>query len=201
MKAKTSALFVIFMFLSVFFCGCWDKQELSDTAIVLGLGIDPAKEGLCLTVEIAYGKGVEAEGESYCFTAQGESFADAEKQLMQQLDKHLFWGHLAVLLFGGSLTKGEIQSYALYFYEDARFHSALPLLQAEGNAADVLRGKFGESDYVSAGLAQALTRDKKAGDLYTLPRLLQQICAGESFTELPSVMVLAEGAVTLKGDE
>ena len=41
-------LFVFLPFLGILLTGCWDRQEIEERAVVLGIGIDDAGEGATL---------------------------------------------------------------------------------------------------------------------------------------------------------
>lgn len=53
-KVRRALVFLLVSINVVILGGCWDREEINDIAIVLGIGIDRVKNGnIRLTVEIA----------------------------------------------------------------------------------------------------------------------------------------------------
>lgn len=199
MRYRLAGLFTLLLLLPAALCGCWDKQELGEIAIVLGAGFDTdAAGGVTLSVELAHGKSGEEEGESMVFTASGDTREAAAAALEQKLDKSLFWGNLALIVFSDALTETQTTGLALAMYQDGRMNSATPLLRAEGKAADVLAGSFGEAAYVSQGLAQALERNAAGTDeVYTLAAHLELLLGSAALRAMPVVTIAEDGEVFL----
>lgn len=200
MKTKQVILLMPLLFLPLLLAGCWDKQELRDIAIVLGLGFDRTEAGeLQLTVELAQRENGADSGESVCFTACGETRQAAEEALEQLLDKQLFWGNLSLLLFGQGVSYSDMAAMTLTLYQDGRINSATPLFRSDDPAAAVLNGHFGEAAYVSQGLVQAVERDQRdSTGVYCLADHLEQLVNGVAEREVPTVGVNEAGEVYLE---
>lgn len=174
---------------------CWDKRELSDTAIVLGVGLDAAGDSLRLSVELA---GPEDEGPSL-FSVCGEDAAACAEGLEQQLNKTLFWADAAALLYGGGLTPAQLGDSGLILYLQLGLPGRTPLLDCgETTALQVLEGSFGQSEYVGLGLAEALTREREQGrESPSLAAMLENELNGRPAPRGRGVSIDSDGVVSL----
>lgn len=122
MKRILPALFLLF--LTTLLYGCWDRKEINDLGIVVGLAIDQAeleggKTGVKLTMQVA-NPAVMAAGQGgtagaagtggaggangarpfWTVTETGETIRGTIARLNYKVPKQLFFGHTRVLIFG-----------------------------------------------------------------------------------------------------
>lgn len=198
---KLGGVFLILVMLVCTMSGCMTKQELGDLTQILGAAFDCTEDGeFLLTVELAHQETSNSPAESMLFSGRGKTLAELSAGLEQSVDKHLYWGNMVVTVFGDTLSKQQILDIALYLYQDERLGPSILLMQAEGSAAAVLGGKFGEANYVSMGLEQAMDREFKLYDmpLPTAAAYLESILTAKTLLSLPLVTVDAAGEVHLE---
>lgn len=191
---------IIFVLLAIFICsfsGCADRHELSELAIVLGMGLDYMEDGsLQLSVELADRKMPQETGESKVFHVIAKDFTIAVDQLGLLLDKQLFWGNMMVVVFGDSFTKKQVDDIALALYKSNIFSDELPLLCAAGKAEDIINGNFGESEYISKGLSEAISHDEMQFEPILLAHYTERLLANQaSYQQI--VQINAEEIVSL----
>lgn len=200
MLFKLAGCGLILVLLLLTLSGCWERQELSEIAIVLGAGLDKEEDGILLTVELAHRLNGADSGESKIFSAQGRDLQQAEQKLAAMLDKTIFWGQLTLVLFGQGLNEEEQTGYALAFYQDGRLGSAIPMLQCQGRAEDILNAEFGEATYVSQGLVQAMEHlSSEQRQVSTIAQRLEAALEQRPLPAAPMVLIGDEGRLELKG--
>ena len=178
---KKLVMLVLVTMLVCSFSACTDRQELSELAIVLGMGFDHMEDdSLQLSVELADRKMPQETGESKVFHVTAKDFTTAMDELILLLDKQLFWGNMMVLVFGDSFTQEQVDDVALALYKSNIFSDELPLLCAEGTAADIINGSFGESEYVSKGLSEAISHDEAQFEPILLAHYVERLLANQA---------------------
>lgn len=160
MKAKTwlgIALLLLTPALLLGLGGCREqKQDIGDLAVILGAAIEPADEGLRLTIELAHRDSVTSPDESVIITASGGDWREAEKKLAAKTDKQLYWGHMVLVVLSEEFSRGEIEDFLRRFYTDERLAPTIYVALAAADAQSLLQAKFGESAYTSEGIAERL---------------------------------------------
>lgn len=157
--------------ISVFLGGCWDRLELEDRAVVLGISIDeedeqaartesnishkgefapPKKDMLRIAAQIAVpGRiplGPETSGGKeqqpvWIIQASGHTIDEAMMNLQQQLSDHLFFGHLRVIVIGESLARKGIEEISSYFRRNAEVRRLTWVMVSEGTAEQTMDAK------------------------------------------------------------
>jgi len=109
--------------------GCWDRVELTDVALIKGVGIDRLGDGTIeVTVEIAVPQ-VQSQGGSEGGAAlgsgglmkvvtrsgKGKTISDALEHIQEQLPRRLFWGHSEVIILNEKLVREGIREQVDYF--------------------------------------------------------------------------------------
>ncbi|MDR0293185.1 MAG: hypothetical protein LBH95_03420 [Oscillospiraceae bacterium] len=148
-KGKLSAALILW--LCVFCSGCWDYKDIDKLSVVTGIGFDRAEGGgIKVTLEIVdRSSSPKKEGlRTRAVSGAGRTAEDAVQKLARGLDFEMYYGAMAVAIFGKDtpreelrewlLNKREVRQTVYVLYED----EAGKLLQTEedgGIAAYKLR--------------------------------------------------------------
>lgn len=100
---------LLIFFLSIFCTGCFNYHELSDFAIVTGIGIDKKEEEYEVSVMIANASSVsssskEGEGSTSVFTGIGKTITEAITEIEKVVPKDLYTGHLSAIIISDTLA-------------------------------------------------------------------------------------------------
>ncbi|CQR48304.1 Spore germination protein A3 precursor [Paraliobacillus sp. PM-2] len=177
--------------------GCWDRVEINDLAIVMGIGLDKTEEGdIELSVQIANPKAMAGSGSSggqssgnpiVVETVTGRTIFDARSKLQESLSRQLFEGHNRVIFISKALAEEGIQKHIDFF---ARFPS--PRLRAnifivDSKVIDILKVPS-DFELNSSEVARELAK-LKIGMNITTKDLLEQLANESSSIALPSITV------------
>ena len=179
---------------AIFTAACWDAVELSDTAIVLGIGIDGNEEEITLTIELS---GAESS-DSTVMQSSAKSISECVKIIQSLNGEELFWGGTAVIVYGESLNEKWLADSALFLYRDLDVSGNTPILRTEkSSSSDVLHGSIGQSPSVSLGLSEAIHRNSAAADNMDLIALIEGFMDTETIYIDAAVEVDENGAVRM----
>ena len=161
---KVAKIFIIMVSLLFVLSGCAGTGgiELQQMGIVVGIGVDikedNEEEVLCVTLEIANysksGNDKNPQLEDKILSGEGENITDAIYNVNKQLNKSLFWGHNKVIIFGKSIAEKGINQYIDAFVRNDEMRPNALLMIADGEAAEIFKGKCGLSSLVSNGLSE-----------------------------------------------
>ncbi|MFF2752931.1 Ger(x)C family spore germination protein [Psychrobacillus sp. NPDC058041] len=106
MKKGIFILLILILFLS----GCWDKRELNELAITVGIGLDKIDDEYLVTAQVAVPselsmKGGAGHSQITIFQGKGTTVYEAIRQLTKASPRNIYLGHLQVLIIGDSLAK------------------------------------------------------------------------------------------------
>ncbi|PDM41088.1 MULTISPECIES: Ger(x)C family spore germination protein [unclassified Geobacillus] len=130
--------------------GCWDRTEVNDLALIVGLGIDQTKNGeIRITVEIVVPKSIGGGGqmmggggaggsETIIRSGTGVTVADAISNLQEKLPRRVFWGHTKVIVFGEKAAKAGIRQHLDFLSRNPEVRLRSNVLVSEGTAKSVL---------------------------------------------------------------
>ncbi|MGE5590968.1 MAG: Ger(x)C family spore germination protein [Bacillota bacterium] len=109
------ALFTAAILAVVFLTGCWNLEEIENRAFVLGVGFDLTPEGQvqCTAqmprpqaLTFARGQSPASPQEQYVsITAVGATPWDALAQINKMVSRHLYLGHLQVIVIGEKMAR------------------------------------------------------------------------------------------------
>ncbi|WP_223812064.1 Ger(x)C family spore germination protein [Geobacillus sp. 46C-IIa] len=149
-KVKRALILLLVIVTIAMLGGCWDREEVNDIAVVLGIGIDRVKnEKIRLTVEIAVPRAISAgqtgggggggsQGETIVRSGTGVTIADAIAQLQERLPRRLFWGHTKVVIFGEKAAKAGIREHLDFLIRHPQTRIRSNVLVSKGSAKSVL---------------------------------------------------------------
>lgn len=146
--------------------GCWDRLEIEDRAVILGLAIDPMQKdevesvtgpsavgsvpGYKITAQVAIpgrislGPGEGSAGGSserpvWVLTATGKTFDDAMNILQKDLADRIFLGHLGVIIINQKLGQEQgIKDLQDYLRRNAEVRRLAWMVISEGEAKQTM---------------------------------------------------------------
>lgn len=132
--------------------GCWDRSEVNDLAIVVGIGIDSADDeqlelSLLLTIptgnqgqQSSSGGQQKSNGnqQEIVVSVKGRTIPDAFSKLQEKISRRFFWGHNRVIVFGEELAKEGINEQIDFFVRHPETRLRTLVFVCEGKAADIL---------------------------------------------------------------
>jgi len=131
--------------------GCWDKKELNEVAVVIGVGVDKGEDGeFSLTAQVIKppaqkqggGGSGGAELPTWSVNAQGKTIMDAVTELNRISPRRLYWPHLQIIIFGEALAKDGIAPTITWFERDRDSRSSTFVAVTRGTAEDLLNQKI-----------------------------------------------------------
>lgn len=144
---------LLLSFLIIFSSGCWNRRELTDLAVVAGMGIDRTKEEgkIALTVQIIKPEAVKAptagggKGEegALLMSSTGQTVLEAVRNLVMQSSRKPFFAHNKVIVVGEELARAGISPVLDFFTREHEFRRRILLLVAKGEARDVMEASGG----------------------------------------------------------
>ncbi len=130
--------------------GCWDKRELNEVAVVIGVGVDLAPNGefevtaqvIKPTTQGANSGGGGSELPTWSISASGKTYTDAVSELNRISPRRLYWPHLQIVIFGQELAKSGIAPVLTWFERDRDSRSGTFVVVTRGKAEDLLNQKI-----------------------------------------------------------
>lgn len=142
--------------------GCRDKAEIGDLAVVLGTVLEKNEiGGLRVSIELAHKDSIDSEDESIVISVDADNWPDAEDKLAEELNKELYWGHMVLLILGEGFSSESVAQYLEMFYQDSRLSPIIFVAITSVSSQKIFGAKFGESAYVSKGIAERLALEMK----------------------------------------
>ncbi|MED4462369.1 Ger(x)C family spore germination protein [Metabacillus fastidiosus] len=162
MKRKI-VIFAIFIILLVLLTGCWNRRELNELAIAVGLGIDRQGDQYLVTVqivnpgEIAAQKGGGRATPVLIYQETGDTVMEAFRRLTTVAPRKIYTAHLRMVVIGEKLA-------------EEGFAETLDLLS---------RAREMRTDYYIA-----VAKDSKAENVLKILTSLEDIPASQLFSAL-----------------
>jgi spore germination protein KC len=129
--------------------GCWDKKELNDVAVVMGVGIDKEKNNqYLLTAQVIKpsppqkGGSGGSELPTWSLSASGISVMDAISEMNRISPRRLYWPHLQIIIFGEKLAKEGMAPVLTWFERDRDSRAGTYVAVTKGTAEDLLNQKI-----------------------------------------------------------
>lgn len=125
---------IIILLLILFITGCYDYQEINNTAIVTGIGLDYIDDNYYITYEILNIKSSNEEQNNdekkYIINAYGSSITDAIIQAENKIAKKTTYSHLEILLISNNVARNGISSIKDYFIRNSRFTNSFYIISS-----------------------------------------------------------------------
>ncbi|MBX6395287.1 MAG: Ger(x)C family spore germination protein [Alicyclobacillaceae bacterium] len=145
--------------------GCWDRVEVSDLAILVGLGIDQTPEGIEVTAQVInatqsgkqMGSGKQdgsqdKEQPFLNYRERGATLQEAIHRFYRLIPRRLFVSHNTVVVFGRQFAEQGFQRALDYLERDRNFRRSQLFLVTSGSARDLLSEKTGLERLTARGL-------------------------------------------------
>lgn len=146
---KITILVLSIVILTTTLTGCWDWQETSSLAIVLGTGVDLVDDNrIRLTIQVAkpsgftfgqQGGATQNVTASWVVWAEGDTIEDAEKNLSLLVSRHIYWGHNIILVLGDKIAMKGTRSVTNFFQRDTDPRELTWLMVSKGDARNFLQ--------------------------------------------------------------
>jgi spore germination protein KC len=148
---------------SLVLSGCWDKKELNEVAVVIGVGIDKTtdeQEYKVTAQVIKPASGDEKAGGSelptWSLSAKGNTIMGAIRNLNELSPRRLYWAHLQIIIFGDELAREGVAPVITWFERDRDSRAGSFLVVTQGSAEDLLNKKIELGNVPAKAMAEML---------------------------------------------
>lgn len=172
---------ILFLIISVFISGCWNKRELDELGIVGGLGIDLDEKSnqLDMTFQVikpgevrsSGGGDQEAGGKGnpvVLYKSKGKSIFEAIRKLANESSRKLYFAHNQVIVISEEAAKKGVRRLLTFFFRDQELRSSMWILICKGKAEDTLKVPGNQEKISSTELADILKVEKSASQSVTI---------------------------------
>lgn len=121
--------------------GCWDRHELNDLAITVGMGFDKSGDEYLVTAqivnpnEVASKKGAGYSTPITTLSARGISTLEAARKLTTSAPRKLFASHLRIIVIGEELAREGVAKVLDGITRDHEIRSDFYIIVARGTTA------------------------------------------------------------------
>ncbi|GGJ99371.1 germination protein [Lentibacillus kapialis] len=182
----------------IFLSGCWDRSEVNDLALIVGMGLDRTDEGdIELSAQIVNPKAMGGQGSSEnsqsggqpvtVKTGTGKTIFDARSKLQEKVSRRLFEGHNRIVVIGKALAERGIRQHIDFFARFPNPRLRANVFFADGKASEILK-IMPNFEQDSAEVARELA-ELRIGMKVTTKDLLQQLASESGATALPRILV------------
>ncbi|QPA33005.1 Ger(x)C family spore germination protein [Thermaerobacillus caldiproteolyticus] len=182
--------------------GCWDRTEVNDLALIVGLGIDQKKDGkIMITAELIVpqavggggqmmggGGGSGVSGQTVVRSGTGTTVADAISNLQEKLSRRVFWGHTKVVVFGEKAAKAGIRQHLDFLSRNPQIRLRSNVLVSKGTAKNVLE-LLPPIEQSSAEVLRELSESQLLLRV-TIKEAMQMLSSDADAAALPMVKIL-----------
>ncbi|MDR7071855.1 Ger(x)C family spore germination protein [Fictibacillus barbaricus] len=165
---KILKCFIPFSICLVLLTGCWDQHELDELSIVMGIGINKAKNGDLLVsyqivnpTEVAPGITGAGGGKQPVFTvyeSRGKNLMEATRNASRQTSRRLFFAHARMLVLSEKLSKDSIYQSLDMISRDPEVRSTIQVLIARGTTPSKILRTFSAIDKVTSDEVAAILK-------------------------------------------
>ncbi|MBS4216242.1 Ger(x)C family spore germination protein [Neobacillus rhizophilus] len=143
MERKT---LILILLSSILLSGCWNKRELNELSILLGLGVDKEQDQYVVTAqvvnpsEIASKKGGSGKAPVVVYQSKGDTLLEAARKVTTAAPRKLYFAHMRILVFGEKLAKEGIGGIVDALLREPEVRNDFYITVAKNaKAADVLK--------------------------------------------------------------
>ncbi|MFZ7942962.1 Ger(x)C family spore germination protein [Neobacillus sp. 19] len=174
-------LFIISICSLIFLTSCWNRKELNQLAIVIGMGIDQKDGKYIVTTqvvnpgEISSSAGGGGNSPVVVYQENGNTLFEAIRRITTVSPRKLYFSHLRLLVFGEELAKKGIGKSVDFLSRDPEIRTDFYIAIAKNNTAgDVLKVLTALEKIPVQKLYDSLLTSEKAW-APTLPITLDQL--------------------------
>lgn len=173
-KRKYILISTIFFIFPVFFTGCFDKTELSEISVVMGLGIDkiPGEDSISVTLEavnprISGGGSMDAEKSngSITETSTGKTLYEAMHNFSKKNSTIMDFSHAKIIVLSKELCESGVSEIIDFLNRDRQFRSSNWILVSNKTAKEILQSKIPNEEITSLGINNIMNLYKKSGPM------------------------------------
>ncbi|WP_141430430.1 Ger(x)C family spore germination protein [Bacillus sp. 03113] len=213
---KIIKIFILLLIISSSFLltGCWDRKEVNDMALVLGVAIDKYKDKkIELTLQVLIPRSAASGGQqgsggsggggggggpiALVRSVVGKNIADATSKLEGKFSRKIFWGHCKMYIIGEKLAKEEgIRRQMDFLLRHPEPRERAYLFVSHGKAADFLDPAPSLELYTGEGIRKL--SEKRIGIEITVKDVEQMLTSDTKSALLP-YMKMVPSKVGKKG--
>jgi len=140
MKRK-AVLSILFLSLIVFATGCWNRRELNELGIVVGLGIDKSGDQYEISVQVVNPSEIAAKTVTagrlpvVTFSMKGRTIFEAIRRLSSLAPRRLYFAHIRILVLGEELARDGIGKSLDLISRDHEFRTDFYVVVSKGTSA------------------------------------------------------------------
>ncbi len=167
-------LFILLLLCTICLNGCWNSKELSDIALVTGMGFDKEKvdsQEVIMTSQVIIPKehpsmagaaeSTSEENKPYTnLTQKGVSIFDAVRKTNAFYSNKQFWGHLKTVIIGKNAAKAGINSYMDFLIRDHELRRQAYILISEKKPETIL-GLMADMELIPSITMQGLVESAR----------------------------------------
>jgi len=156
--------------------GCWDRREINDIGIVVAVGLDKddVTGKILMTSQVVRPGSLKKEGGGQSsspveiITTQGNTIAEAVKNISQQFDRIAFFAHVKVLVISEQLAKEGLLPLIDFFMRNSNTRNLAWLIIAkDGKAKDILITNYGIENVQATYLDNMITNKGENSEVST----------------------------------
>jgi spore germination protein KC len=138
---RKTALICLFVALLFIGAGCWNRRELNDLAIIVGMAIDKSGEQYVINVQVvdpgqvAARKTADSRSPVSVYEMKGATVSEALRRMTIVLPRKPYLSHLRIVAISESLAREGIGEALDYLSRDNELRSDFPIIIAKGGSA------------------------------------------------------------------
>lgn len=163
---------------SVLLTGCWDRRELNEIGIVVAIALDKDEAGnIIMTSQVVRPGALKNEGGGPALpvelvTAQGNTIADAVKNISKQFDRIAFFAHAKVLIVSEEVAREGLQPILDYQIRSNNTRDLVWLIVAKGSPAkEFVQTNYGIESVQATYLEDIIKNKKENSEVSTVDLL------------------------------
>ncbi|OPA76243.1 spore gernimation protein GerC [Paenibacillus selenitireducens] len=194
-------LLLLLLGVMIFVTGCWNRRELNDLAIAVGMGIDKQDKQYKVSMqvvvpgEIAAKKGRGASPVTL-YSAVGDSVFEAIRKMTTNSPRKIYISHLRILILGEALAREGIGKSLEFLTRDNEARSDFYIAVSKGLMAEDILKVLTSLDAIPANmLYNALETSQKAWaptTSVTLDELIKDITSEGKHPVLTGIFINGE---------
>ncbi|AET58582.1 Ger(x)C family spore germination protein [Paenibacillus terrae] len=141
MKRKAAFLFLI-LTLVLLLTGCWNRKELNELAIAVGMGIDKHGDQFRVSVQVvnpgeaAAKKGAAGGAPATLYTAEADTVFEAIRKITTISPRKMYFSHLRICVIGESIAREGIAKALDLLSRDHQFRTDFYIVVSKGTSAE-----------------------------------------------------------------
>ncbi|MFB4213125.1 Ger(x)C family spore germination protein [Shouchella sp. JSM 1781072] len=142
---KNTKLMILFLVLCLSLSGCWDRWELNELSLIVGMAIDKDEDEYILTMqamnpaEIASQETGRGYAQAMNVQERSKTIHESLRRMVQKSPRRSFISQLKVLVISEDVAKDGLEHVLDFFYRDHESRSDFYIVVSQGERAhDVL---------------------------------------------------------------